>query len=373
MRTALLAAVVLACLSAAVLAQRQPGTGAPGAFPPGLGPQGGRPAVGQFPGTRLPGTEPIVAQPTAGNLPSLAGVQWAGQPLSFDQLAGKTVVLLVYASWCPKCNAWSGGLFAQLKAAIRSKPVVILAIYADESPRAALPYLQQRGFFAPNIVHGYDPSMPAKLGFQSNLYHYAMIGPDGRLRATGSAGSFFKTREGNKFALPVKLAASENLGELKFITPEMSEEVQAIFWPCELGEISERELQAGRRKLSAEQQKEVDAAVDRYLTGQIQRIRELYKGTVPERVEAYQIADRLSGMFRSTAQSTKAREVLEYLRNDSELKRELAAKKLYDSILEGAADNPTRRRILLRSVKTRFKDTHYGRLAAAALEGDPGQ
>jgi len=355
MRTALhVAAALPLCFCVA-----SPAQGQPGAQPAGLQPAGAAASAPQAPGGQLSA--------------ALAGVQWASRPVTFEQLEGKTVVLLVYASWCPKCNAWSGALFAQLREAIRGKPVVVLSIYADEDPRAALPYLKERGFFAPNILHGYDPAMPAKLGFQGNLYHYAMIGPGGKLVERGKAGSFFRRADGNQFSLPVKLAASGTLGEFKFITPEMSEEVQALFWPCELGGVSERELEAGRRNLPAEQKKQVDAAVDRYLTGQIVRIRDLYKGTVPERVEALEIAERLSGMFRSTPQSKKAQEVVGYFQNDPELKLELAAKKLYDSILEGATENATRRRILLRTVTTRFKDTYYGQLAAAALETDRGK
>ena len=53
--------------------------------------------------------------------PSLASVQWAGRPASFAALKGKTVVVLVYAKWCPKCNAWSGEFFTQLKEAVKDK------------------------------------------------------------------------------------------------------------------------------------------------------------------------------------------------------------------------------------------------------------
>ena len=66
--------------------------------------------------------------------PSLDGVTWADQSVTFDGLRGKTVVVLVYATWCPQCNSWSGEFLSQLKTAIQDKPVVVLAIYADEKP-----------------------------------------------------------------------------------------------------------------------------------------------------------------------------------------------------------------------------------------------
>ena len=45
---------------------------------------------------------------------SLGAVQWKGPTPSLESMRGKTVVLLIYATWCPKCNAWSGDFLGQL-------------------------------------------------------------------------------------------------------------------------------------------------------------------------------------------------------------------------------------------------------------------
>jgi len=140
----------------------------------------------------------IAAEPpaAAAQLPSLATVRWADAAATFEGLRGKTVVVLVYATWCPKCNAWSADFFAQLKAAIAGKPVVVLAINADKSPMGIGPYVTERNFFAPNVLHGYDPTMVQRLGFQSDLFRYVRIDPSGAMVERGSAGSFLDRPEG---------------------------------------------------------------------------------------------------------------------------------------------------------------------------------
>src|SRR5262245_32640399 len=70
--------------------------------------------------------------PAAGSAPpSLGPVTWAGQGTTFDSLKGKTVLVLTYVTWCPKCNAWSGEVVSGLNKAIADKPVVVLAISTD--------------------------------------------------------------------------------------------------------------------------------------------------------------------------------------------------------------------------------------------------
>ena len=305
------------------------------------------------------------AQPAGGKMPSLQSVQWGGPAVNPNALKGKTTIILVYASWCPKCNKWSGDLFKQPNAAIKGQPVVLLAIYADKSPHGAKEYLTQRAFFAPNILHGYDPAMPKRLGFDSNLFNYVMIGPDGRMVDKGSAGGRYPDGE---YVLTKKLKTSQNLGEFSFLSPDMSEEVQALLWPCELGGVSESALRAVQKKLPADQKEEVDAAVGRFTDRRLKFIRQHYKGSVPERIEAHQAAVALAGMFKATAQSKKAKQVVSYMEKDSQFKQELAAKKAYEGTLQRIAGNPRRRVTLLRAIAKRFEGTHFGQLAQDSLE-----
>ncbi len=304
--------------------------------------------------------------PTPPMPPSLDRVKWAGRPVSFAALKGKTVVVLVYATWCPKSNAWSGEFFTQLRTAIKDKPVVVVAINADENPSGVKQYLTERGFFAPNILHGYDPSMPKRLGFESNLYNFVLFGPDGVPIERGSGGRFFHTADGRQFALSRTIANKQDCGTLDFITPDMPDEVKTLFWPWELGVISESAVKSARAKLGPEQKTAIDTAIERYLNGQLELIREQYKGTVPERIEAYEASTALAGTFKATSQSKKAKAVVAFMNKDGDLKRELAAKKTYEGALRRAAADPKRRAKLMRTIAKRFEGAHYGKLAEEA-------
>ncbi len=311
--------------------------------------------------------QPAVEAASLDGVPSLEGVQWAGRSITFEALRGKTVLVLAYASWCPKCNVWSGAFFSQLKEAVRDKPVIVLAINSDESPAGAQKYLTERGFFAPNVLHGYDPAMPKRMGFESNLYYYVQIGPDGKLAGRGSASGSFNGPEGQQFSLPARLAKSAELGQFNFLAAEMSDEVKTLLWPWELGEISEAAVRSAQRRLPTKQKEEVNAAIGRYMNARIEQIRSLYKGDVLERLEAYEIAGSMTAMFRFTDESQKAKQVMAYLETDEQFERELAAKKVYDGAMQRAEVDPRRATTLLRTMARRFEGTHFGNLAKEAI------
>lgn len=302
------------------------------------------------------------AQPgDAPALPSLSQVAWNGPAPSWDGLRGKTVIVLVYATWCPICNKWSGQFFSQLKEAIQDKPVVVLAVNADERSAGVLPYLKERQFFAPNIIHGYDPRMPAQLGFNSNLFRYAWIGPEGQMKSSGSAGSYFGGEAQREFVLAKKLAEDESLGEFRVITPDMPEQLKAILWPLELGrDVDERQLRSARRELSPALQEAWDEAIDRYLSGRLEQAERLAEGTVPERLKAAAIAQGLASSFKLSDQGRAARKILLELNSDTQLRKEQKAKEYYDK----AQNAGPRRKQLLEVVARRFEGTHYGDLAA---------
>ena len=104
--------------------------------------------------------------------PSLGPVAWAGQGTTFESLQGKTVLVLTYVTWCPKCNAWSGDVVRGLNKAIADKPVVVLAISTDTPPAKAQLYMEERKFVGPQILHGYDPTIANRLGFSNEFFNY---------------------------------------------------------------------------------------------------------------------------------------------------------------------------------------------------------
>lgn len=297
-------------------------------------------------------------------LPLLGEVRWVEPGITRDALKGKTTIVLVYATWCPICNKWSGRFFDQLKAALRGRPVIVLAVNADKTPRSARGYIAQRNFNAPNILHGYHPTLHTRLGFKSNLFRYVQIGPSGKIDRKGSAGM---QDQGGNFGLPERIRNAQNLGEFLFIAPDMPESLQALLWPCELGRMSDTALQASQKKLPADQKKALQTAIDNFLDTRLEHIRENYKGSMPERLEAYAAAGLLSKMFKSSQQSKKAKQVVASMGEDKQFKRELAAQKAYQSAVERIIAKPQRRISLLKAIARRFKGTHFGDLAGESL------
>jgi len=301
--------------------------------------------------------------------PSLEGVRWQGPAPSLEALKGKTVVLLVYATWCPIANKWSPDLMGQLREAIKGKPVVVLAVNADKSPQEVSKYLAERSFFAPNIMHGWDPTIHTRLGFKSNLYQYVWIEPDGKPSKQGEAGMFY-TKPGEKeFVLPSEISKRGTLGEFKVLDPQMSAEVQAALWPVELGEFSEAAVKRAKAPLAASEKEEVDAAVGKLLDARLGEIKGLYKGSAAEQLRAHEKAVALSKIFKQSPQGKKAKEVMAFLEKDDDFKRELAAKKAYDTCMQRSASTTARARTaVLRGIAERFEGTHYGELAQKAAE-----
>jgi thiol-disulfide isomerase/thioredoxin len=299
--------------------------------------------------------------------PSLEGVKWRGAAPSLEALKGKTVVLLIYATWCPICNKWSPDFFHQLRDAIKGKPVVVLAVNADSSPTNVQAYVAERGFLAPNIIHGYDPTIHTRLGFQSELYQYIWIEPDGKPSKRGHAGSFYEKPQGKQFVMASEISTRTDLGQFKLLDPQMSPAVLAALWPMELGELSEAAVKKAKTSLAAPQKEEVDAAVAKALDARLAEVRGLYKGSVAERLQAHEKAVALSKIFKQGEPSKKAKAVAAFLEADKDFARELAAKKAFDSAMQrSAAATPRARTTALRGIAERFEGTHYGELAKEA-------
>lgn len=291
----------------------------------------------------------------------LDGVQWAGPPLSPSALAGKTTIVLVYASWCPKCNVWSGDLFKGLRDGIKDKPVVLLAIYADENPGEAQKYVTDRAFAAPNIIHGFDPKMPQKLGFDSNLFHYVTYGPTGEVLSRGSAGAYYGDAD-NKVYAPVQELnrLGDKVGSFRVLTPGLSPNVQSVLWPLELGLANDATITKARNGLNADEKAELDGVVETFMETGLKEVKANYKGEVQQQFTAYEKASQLAGIFKGSAGNKTARDVMQFMEKDEKFKKEWGAKKAYEA---AATKAPALRRNLMKTVATRFPGTYYGKLA----------
>ena len=202
--------------------------------------------------------KPAASSTKTRSLPSLSNVTWADRPVTLEGLRGKTVVVLVYATWHPAFNELAGEMLDQLKQAINDKPVVVLAIDAGKKGESGETYMKTRKFLAPNIVHGRDPLMPARLGLESELYQYALISPEGRVVESGHAEEFYPGPK-REFALPLSLAKSNNLGSFQFLDDKFSPKLKQLLWPLELGQIRpESEFKAAKQDLSEEEQEKLE-------------------------------------------------------------------------------------------------------------------
>jgi len=283
------------------------------------------------------------------------------------------VIVLVYATWCPKCNSWSGELFQQLKETSATRPVVILAINTDESPRGVQEYLAQRGFFGPNIFHGYDPLLPKRLGLQSNLFQAAIITPDGRAAGMRYAGTLSNTPAGRRFTLAEMISQSAELGQFRFISPDMSPEAAQLLWPLELDTFSETALRRVQARLSDEDKAKLEEAIEKFLDARLAEIRELYYGELADKLRAYDLSVELAKMFRNREQCVTARRVVAALESQPGFKRELAAKRSYEKMWQSAQARPDQRASLLFRVARAFEGTYYGELARREAEAARNQ
>ncbi len=289
------------------------------------------------------------------NLP-LETVKWAGAPVTMENLKGKSVAVLVYATWCPKCNEWSGERLEAAKSAIADKPAVILAINVDDDASEMQKYMTERKFIAPNIIHGHDPSMVKKLGLESDLFRYVALSPDGAIiEKNGYLGA---SNPGNVVA-----AAG---GSFKIMVPGLSLNAQNLMWPLELGMMNDFEFTRNRNTLAKEEGAELDGVIGKMLDAKLAEVKDGYKSEdLTKRFVAYDRAQETASMFKSMPQNKTARDAMIFMERDEVFKKELAARKAYENTMQKPA---AARKNLLRAVATRFEGTHYGKLAKDAVQ-----
>ena len=305
---------------------------------------------------------PTTLQAAETSAPVLEGVRWVGPPVSLEGLRGKTVVLIDYATWCPKCNKWSGEVCKQIKEFIQDKPVVVLAINNDETPGNVKPYLQARDFLAPNIVHGYDP-MIAKRNGLPDLWGYMIISPGGKIIGKGQVGSYFGGDADKVYVVTKKLQDQADLGEFAVIDAKMSEAVKDALWPMELGMAGSADL----RKFKGEQKQQVDAALAKYGDKELEKIHKLAAGDVDGRFAAYDRANGLVLQLKGTGSAKEARKVALALEADAKFKLELAARKGYERCEKMPAGSSSRS-AALKILMKRFPGTLYADKAKEAVE-----
>lgn len=299
-------------------------------------------------------------------------VQWMGHSTTWQGLKGKTVVVLVYATWCPKCNKWSSELFRQLKASIEDKPVVVLALNADEKPDKFKEYVTQRNFIAPNILHGYAPQIVKRLELDTNLFQYVFVDPTGNVTADGPAGTYQgPEKEGQqKYVLPLKISGLKGTeaGEFQFFSTALSQSAKAVVWPMELG-VSQSALTAEMKWLRPSDREMIEKAVDGFRVKRLAQIQKLVEGDMAQRLEGHEKAAALATICKNTEQGREAKKICSELEQDQDFKQELSAKKAFDRAMKLSGDKPTKRQTMMKAVAKKFEGTCYGERAQKLVSG----
>jgi hypothetical protein len=316
-------------------------------------------------------------QPASNLSGVLDGVAWIGPGASLQDLRGKSVVIITYVTWCPKCNNWSPDFFQQIKAAAADKPVVIVAVCTDAPTIPGPQYVSERGLVGMNILHAYDANMDAKLQVDdSQLFNVVLIGPDGNVLEKDVASRHYVLDNGQRdFTMARTVRELANPGTFTIVTDDMPAEVRTLLWPMELGRIVPgRDLNRVKRQFSLEARKSLDDAVQTFAARQLELINEWKAGEAPQQMAAFSKADMLSKAFPSTDEGRAARQVVTELNRDAQFKKEIAARNAYEQLLNRAAKQPqSRQEALLAGFAKRFEGTYFAAQAEALAAKDASE
>jgi peroxiredoxin len=299
----------------------------------------------------------------ATQIASLDGVAWEGPGASLEQLKGKTVVVLTFGNWCPKCGARAREIFSNVSKAAAGKPVVIVAVSTDASPAKAKEYAEHHGLRGANVLNGSDPQLAKSFGFTNEFFNFVIIDPAGELASSGNAA--YETEKGDvqSYVVGKLIRESKDLGKFRFIDPAMSLGLQELLWPMELGQTSaaHRGLKRAETSLKPADRELLKTAMDRFLDEELKTIQALAQGRGAQRVLALKQAAALSSAFRTSEQGKEAKRLLVELAKDKGLMKEVSAKKVYDLSMQ--TPDPDQRMAQLEKAAKQFPDTYYGALA----------
>lgn len=101
-----------------------------------------------------------------------------GRTLPASALAGKPLIVEVWASWCPFC-AMQNPRLQKLYERTRGTPLQVLTISIDKDPREASAYLKQRGYTFPATMD--SPALQSAFGKRKGLPELYVIDARGRV------------------------------------------------------------------------------------------------------------------------------------------------------------------------------------------------
>ena len=101
-----------------------------------------------------------------------------GKVLTPEDLAGKHIVLQIWASWCPYCHRQNLNLI-QLARDTKGGNLVVLGVSIDKDPKAAAQYVQKHGLNFP--VAMITPELDRAIGKRKGIPELYVLDPKGKV------------------------------------------------------------------------------------------------------------------------------------------------------------------------------------------------
>ena len=101
-----------------------------------------------------------------------------GKVLTPADLAGKHVVLQVWASWCPYCHRQNQNLM-QLVRDTKGGKLIVIGVSIDKDPKAAAQYVQKHGLNFPIAMM--TPELDRAIGKRKGIPELYVLDPQGKV------------------------------------------------------------------------------------------------------------------------------------------------------------------------------------------------
>ena len=314
-----------------------------------------------------------------------ASLEWntGSESPSLDALAGKSVLLMFYQSWCPICNKWSGQLFDQLTKTYGDDPkVVLVAIKTDGGSMSdALNYLSERTDKDKWLVAVDEGGIYQQqvLG-RDKLYEYAWVNPKGEIGENGGSGTYASGSNPKEFTLARADSAKKFRAGTSTVIPAGKKLDAALDPAVALAEKGLFVSALGQAaKVSSSAAKEDVAAFRKAIASRVENAVATHKAVVEDessenRYLSFLSLQGIAENFGSSAPGIAAKNVVSAHGKSSWVKVEEEAASDYQSILrraERADDERSRTRITkaLAKLAEEYPDTVYGRMAASGAKG----
>ncbi len=101
-----------------------------------------------------------------------------GQAITKDNLAGKHIVVQVWASWCPYCHRQNINLIELVKRT-EGKPLQVIGLSVDRNPQDAVDYVSKHALNFP--VAMMTPEMSIAIGKRRGIPELYVVNPQGKV------------------------------------------------------------------------------------------------------------------------------------------------------------------------------------------------